>query len=334
MKVLITGAAGFIGQKLAMKLAKEGKIGTKAITELILADVIEASEPEGASFPVKVTTANLSILKEVEETVSGKPDLIYHLAAIVSGDAEHNFEKGYAVNVDGLKNLLEAIRLMDNYTPRLVFSSSIGVFGSPYPDCIPDTYHRTPRTSYGTQKAICELLLDDYTRKKFVDGIALRFPTISVRPGKSNKAASSFFSSIIREPLSGQETVCPVSREVRHPVASPRRAVEFLMHAATLSTDLLVDGRAITMPALTVSVGDMIDSLERIAGKETMALIKMGKDVFIQNIVSTWQFQFDAARAKKLGFKPDETFDDIVKAHIEDELGGSIHIAKKQHAEE
>jgi nucleoside-diphosphate-sugar epimerase len=334
MKVLVTGAAGFIGQKLAMKLAKEGEIGTEAITELILADVIEAKAPEGASFPVKVTTANLSILKEVEETVSGKPDLIYHLAAIVSGDAEQNFEKGYAVNVDGLKNLLEAIRLMDDYTPRLVFSSSIGVFGSPYPDIIPDTYHRTPRTSYGTQKAICELLLDDYTRKGFVDGVAIRFPTISVRPGKPNKAASSFFSSIIREPLSGQEAVCPVSREVRHPVASPRRAVEFLIHAATLSADLLADGRAITMPALTVSVGDMIDALERIAGKETVALIKMGKDDFIQNIISTWQFQFDAARAKKLGFKPDATFDDIVKAHIEDELGGSILVAKKQRPEE
>jgi nucleoside-diphosphate-sugar epimerase len=331
MRVLITGGGGFLGQKLAKKLVKEGKIGEKPITEIILTDVILAAEPEGASFPFVITTADLSTQKDAVEVVSRKPDVIFHLAGIVSGDAEQNFEKGYAINVDGLKNLLEAIRLMDGYTPRLVFSSTAAVFGSPVPDAIPDTYHRTPRTSYGTQKAICELLLDDYSRKGFVNGVALRFPTIAVRPGKPNKAASSFFSGIIREPLSGQKTVCPVSREIRHPIVSPRRAVEFLLHAATLSADLLKDGRAITMPAITTSVGEMIDALERIAGKETVALITMGKDDFIQNMISSWQFNFDATRAKELGFKPNETYDEIVQAHIEDELGGSIHVAKKQH---
>lgn len=330
MKVFITGGAGFLGQKLAKKLAGVGKIGDVNVTELILADIITASTPEGASFSTNAVTADFSKPDEVKAALACKPDVIFHLAAIVSGEAEKNFDLGYSINVDGFKCMLDAIRDEEEYTPRLVLSSSAAVFGSPVPDSIPDTFHRTPRSSYGTQKAICELYLDDYTRKGFVDGVTLRFSSISVRPGKPNKAATSFFSGIIREPLSGIEAVCPVDRSIRHPIVSPNKAVEFLCLAATLSADLLKDGRAITMPALTSSVGDMIDALERVAGKEAIELIKMEKDDFINGMIGTFQFNFDAKRANSLGFEGDTSFDEIIKAYIEDELGGSVHIAKKQ----
>ena len=331
MKVLITGAAGFLGQKLAKKVADEGTVGGSAVTELILVDIVPATLPEASStMTCKAITADFSKQDEVKAAIESKPDYIFHLAAIVSGDAEKNFELGYTINVDGFKYLLDTITADDSYTPRLILASSAAVFGSPVPDSIPDTYHRTPRTSYGTQKAICELYLDDYSRKGYVDGVALRFPTISVRPGKPNKAASSFFSGIIREPLAGIEAVCPVERSIRHPVTSPRKAVEFLLHAAGLSADKLKDGRAITMPALTVSLGEMIDSLERIAGKEVTGLIKMEKDDFINTIIGNWQFSFDTKRAETLGFEANKTFDEIVQVHIDDELGGAVHVAKKQ----
>mmetsp|Transcript_4225 Transcript_4225/g.8989 ORF Transcript_4225/g.8989 Transcript_4225/m.8989 type:complete len:329 (+) Transcript_4225:79-1065(+) len=328
MRALITGAAGFLGQKLAKKLIADG-----TVSELILVDIVAASIPE-SSITTNVITADFSKKEEVVKAIESKPDVIYHLAAIVSGDAEKNFELGYTINVDGLKYLLDAIKADESYTPRLVLASSAAVFGAPVPDPIPDTFHRTPRTSYGTQKSICELYLDDYSRKGYVDGVALRFPTISVRPGKPNKAASSFFSGIIREPLSGVEAVCPVDRSIRHPVVSPRKAVEFLILASTLPADKLKDGRAITMPALTVSVGEMIDALERKAGKEVVALIKMEKDDFINTIIGNWQFHFDTKRAESLGFEGNKTFDEIVQVHIDDELGGAVHVSKKQNTGE
>lgn len=331
MKVLITGAAGFLGQKLAKKIADEGTVGGSAITELTLVDIVPASLPEASSnITSKAITADFSKKDEVKAAIESKPDYIFHLAAIVSGDAEKNFELGYTINVDGFKFLLDAIYADESYTPRLILASSAAVFGSPVPESIPDTFHRTPRTCYGAQKAICEIYLDDYSRKGFVDGVALRFPTISVRPGKPNKAASSFFSGIIREPLAGIEAVCPVERSIKHPVTSPRKAVEYLLHAASLSADKLKDGRAITMPALTVSVGEMIDSLEKIAGKEVTALIKMEKDDFVNTIIGNWQFHFDTKRAEGLGFEGNKTFDEIVQVHIDDELGGAVHVAKKQ----
>src|SRR6187402_1441783 len=226
-----------IGRKLTARLAKEGG------AELILHDVVPF---EGSSM-----VSDLSVPGEAEKLVAKRPDLIFHLAAIVSGEAEADFEKGYRINLDGTRYLLEAIRLeglKSPYMPRLVFTSSIAVFGSPFPDAIGDEFLSTPLTSYGTQKAIGELLLNDYSRKGYVDGIGIRLPTIVVRPGKPNAAASGFFSNILREPLNGIEAVLPVSRDVRHWFASPRAAVGFLKHAATMDTSLLGWRRSLSAP--------------------------------------------------------------------------------------
>ena len=206
MKVLILGGAGMVGRKLAERLAKDGELGGKAITGMTLYDVVAPQAPAGAGFPVTCETGDLPAEGETDRLIAAKPDVVFHLAAIVSGEAELDFEKGYRINLDGTRNLYESIRKAQ-YAPRVVFTSSIAVFGAPFPEAIPDEYHVTPLTSYGTQKAIGELLLADYTRKGIFDGVGIRLPTICVRPGKPNKAASGFFSNIIREPLIGQEAV-------------------------------------------------------------------------------------------------------------------------------
>ena len=233
MKVLIIGGAGMIGRKLAERLAKDGALGGKAITKLTLHDVVPGAAPAGAKMQVAVVTGDLPAAGEADKLIADRPDVIFHLAAIVSGEAEQDFDKGYRINMDGTRNLLEAVRKA-GHKPRLVFSSSIAVFGAPFPEAIGDEFFNTPLTSYGTQKNICELLITDYSRKGFVDGISIRLPTICVRPGKPNKAASGFFSNIIREPLAGHEAVLPVSESVMHWHASPRAAVGFMLHSATL----------------------------------------------------------------------------------------------------
>jgi nucleoside-diphosphate-sugar epimerase len=246
--------------------------------------------------------------------------VIFHLAAIVSGEAEADFEKGYRVNLDGTRRLFEAIRLAGGgYRPKLVFTSSIAVFGEPLPEVIGDTYHLTPLTSYGTQKAICELLLADYSRKGFLDGIGIRLPTIVIRPGKPNKAASGFFSGILREPLSGQEAVLPVDDSVRHWFASPRAAVGFLLHAAELDTAPLGQVRTLTMPGLSATVGEEIEALRRAAGDSAVELIRREPDAAVAKIVAGWPGNFDAGRAEALGFTAETSFDEIIRAHIEDE---------------
>jgi nucleoside-diphosphate-sugar epimerase len=258
--------------------------------------------------------------------VAERPDVIFHLAAIVSGEAEVEFDKGYRINLDGTRYLIDAIRAIGgDYKPRLVFTSSVAVFGAPFPDKIGDEFFLTPLTSYGTQKAICELLIADYTRKGFLDGIGIRLPTICVRPGKPNKAASGFFSNIIREPLAGEGAVLPVSEDVRHWHASPRSAVGFLLHAGTMDTAAMGARRNLSMPGLAATVGEQIAALERVAGKNVTARIRREPDPAIISIVDGWPRQFDTARALKLGFTTAEkTFDDIIRIHIEDELGGKF----------
>ena len=256
-----------------------------------------------------------------------RPDAIFHLAAIVSGEAEADFDKGYRINLDGTRFLFEAIRqegLKEPYRPRVVFTSSIAVFGAPFPDKIHHEFFHTPLTSYGTQKAIGELLLADYSRKGFFDGIGIRLPTICVRPGKPNKAASGFFSNILREPLVGQEAVLPVSPDVRHWFASPRAATGFLVHAATLDLDAVGPRRNLSMPGLSATVGEEIEALRRAAGDKAVALIRREPDPTITRIVSGWAEDFDASRAEALGFKAETSMDEIVRAHIEDELGGHV----------
>jgi D-erythronate 2-dehydrogenase len=324
MHILIFGAAGMVGRKLTERLAKDGQLGGRGIAHVTLHDVVEPQAPANAPFKVHTVSSDFAEPGEAEKLVAERPDVIFHLAAIVSGEAELDFDKGYRINLDGTRYLFDAIwKLGDGYKPRLVFTSSIAVFGAPFPDPIPDDFHLTPLTSYGTQKAIGELLLADYTRKGFFDGIGIRLPTICVRPGKPNKAASGFFSNIIREPLAGHEVVLPVSEDVRHTHASPRSAVGFLIHAAEIDGERVGPRRNLSMPGVAVTVGEQIEALRKVAGEKVVARIRREPDPFVAKIVEGWSRGFDAKRAEKLGFKAEKSFDEIIRAHIEDELGGT-----------
>ena len=311
-----------IGRKLSERLARDGGLQREGIGELTQHDVIASPAPAGAAFRVKSIASDLSAPGEAEKLVAERPDLIFHLAAIVSGEAEADFEKGYRINLDGTRRLFEAIRKVgDGYKPRVVFTSSIAVFGAPFPEAIGDEFLSAPLTSYGTQKAIDELLLADYSRRGFFDGIGIRLPTICVRPGKPNRAASGFFSGIIREPLAGQEVVLPVAKSVRHWFASPRAAIGFLLHAARLATEPLGARRNLTMPGVAASVGEQIEALRRVAGDVAVQRIREEPDPTIMRIVEGWPRNFDARRAAALGFRADASFDDIIRIHVEDELG-------------
>jgi len=323
MHILMTGAAGMIGRKLTARLAKDGRLNGRTIERLTLIDVVAPEAPAGFLGKTVVSASDLSTPGVAAKAVSGKPDVIFHLAGVVSGEAETDFEKGYRVNLDGTRALLEAVRAA-SYKPKVIFASSIAVFGAPFPRSIPDDFHLTPLTSYGTQKAICELLLADYSRRGFLEGVGIRLPTICVRPGKPNKAASGFFSGIIREPLAGQEALLPVADSVRHTHASPRAAVGFLIHAAGLTTERLGPRINLSMPGVSCTVGEQIEALRRVAGEKVAARIRRAPDELVQRIVAGWAEQLDAKRARDLGFMAEATFDDIIRAHIEDELGGKV----------
>ena len=323
MRVLIIGGAGMVGRKLAERLAKDGRLGNKQVSHLTLQDVVAAEKPAGATFPVEIVTGDLSDPATAPMLIASKPDAIFHLAAIVSGEAEVEFDKGYRINLDGTRYLLEAVRHAGN-KPRLVFTSSIAVFGSPFPEKIGDEFFTTPLTSYGTQKAIGELLLADYTRKGFLEGVGIRLPTICVRPGKPNKAASGFFSNIIREPLAGHEANLPVPEDVRHWHASPRSAVGFLIHAATMDTAKIGPRRNLSMPGLSVTVAEQIAALRKVAGEKVVARITRVPDPAIVKIVDGWPRNFETKRAESLGFKAESSFEEIVRIHIDDELEGKI----------
>jgi nucleoside-diphosphate-sugar epimerase len=326
LHILVLGAAGMVGRKLTERLVRDGRLGNREITRLTLQDVVAPQNLVGNTIPTKLVTSDFADSGTAAPLVAERPDVIFHLAAIVSGEAEVEFDKGYRINLDGTRYLIDAIRAIGgDYKPRLVFTSSVAVFGAPFPDKIGDEFFLTPLTSYGTQKAICELLIADYTRKGFLDGIGIRLPTICVRPGKPNKAASGFFSNIIREPLAGEGAVLPVSEDVRHWHASPRSAVGFLIHAGTMDTAAMGPRRSLSMPGLAATVGEQIAALERVAGKNVTARIRRESDPAIISIVDGWPRQFDTQRALKLGFTTAEkTFDDIIRIHIEDELGGKF----------
>lgn len=325
MHILVLGAAGMVGVKFLQRVAGDGHIGGRQVTQATLHDVVMPGVPAGAAFETTCLASDFSEPGEAQRLVEGRPDLIVHLAAIVSGEAEADFEKGYRINLDGTRMLFDAIRgVGDGYCPRVIFTSSIAVFGAPFHDKIADEFHLTPLTSYGTQKAIGELLLSDYTRRGIFDGIGIRLPTICVRPGKPNKAASGFFSNIIREPLNGLEAVLPVSDDVRHWHASPRSAVGFLLHAATMDTSTIGPRRNLLMPGFSCTVGEQIEALRKIAGDKVVALIRRVPDATIQGIVAGWPRNFEATRAPALGFKAESSFEEIIHVHIEDELGGRI----------
>ncbi|MET3890382.1 nucleoside-diphosphate-sugar epimerase [Bosea sp. OAE506] len=325
MHILVLGGAGMAGRKFIERLARDGELGGKPIAKITAQDVVAAQAPKGAAFAFDAIVSDLSVPGEAEKLIASRPELIIHLAAVVSGEAEADFEKGYKINLDGTRFLFEAIRLTgDCYKPRVVFTSSVAVFGAPFHDKIGDEFFTTPLTSYGTQKAICELLLSDYSRRGFFDGLSIRFPTICVRPGTPNKAASGFFSNIIREPLNGIDAVLPVSDQVRHWHASPRSAVNFLIHAATMDLAAVGPRRALNMPGYSCTVAEQIEALRKVAGDGVVARIKRVPDPVIDKIVEGWPRNFDPQRAIALGFKAESSFDEIIRIHIEDELGGTF----------
>jgi D-erythronate 2-dehydrogenase len=325
MHILVIGAGGMLGTKLSNRLARDGMIYGRQISKITRHDIVLAPAPPQSNFHISTLIGDVSAMAEATSVISEKPDVIFHLAAIVSGEAEADFDKGYRINLDGARNLLEAIRAVGGgYRPKFIFTSSIAVFGAPFPEAIEDEYFTTPLTSYGTQKAICELLISDYSRRGIIDGAALRMPTVCVRPGKPNKAASGFFSNIIREPLVGLEAVLPVGEDVRHWHASPRMAVGMLLHAAEMDLSKMGARRAISMPGVSCTVAEQIEALSKIGGPECVKLIKREPDATIAKIVSGWPQKFEARRASSLGFVADKNFEDIIRVHIEDELQGKL----------
>lgn len=319
MRVLIIGGGGMIGQKLAQRIAQDGAVNDRPVDEMVLYDIVEPAMVH-ADFKVTCMAGNLALAGEAERLAGLGVDIIFHLAAIVSGEAEVEFDKGWNVNCRGTWDLLETIRATDTKPPRFVFTSSIAVFGAPFPEAVADDFFSTPLTSYGAQKAVCEFLISDYSRKGFLDGISIRLPTICVRPGKPNRAASSFFSGIIREPLNGKPSILPVDDSVRHWFASPRAAVHFLLHAAALDTALLNERRALNMPGLSCTVAEQIEALRELAGDEIIQLIKQEPDEDIKAIVRNWPENFEPQRALELGFKADNSFADIIRIYMEDDL--------------
>jgi nucleoside-diphosphate-sugar epimerase len=304
-----------IGRKLVARLVEDGRLGDAELERLTLMDVVAPDPPpQGTAF-----AGDLADPATAQRLVDGRPDVIVHLAAVVSGEAEADFDKGYRVNLDGTRTLLETIRAAA-YRPRVVLASSIAVFGAPLPTPIPEDFATLPLTSYGTQKAIDELLLADYSRRGFVDGVGIRLPTICIRPGAPNKAASGFFSNILREPLVGKEAVLPVPETVRHWHASPRSAVGFCLRAATVDTELIGPRRTLSMPGLSATVGEQIEALRRVGGEAAVRLIRHEPDPQIMEMVGNWAAALDASRAERLGFVAETSFDEIIRVHLEDEL--------------
>ncbi len=318
MKVLVVGAAGMIGRKLSERLAQVGKLGDQSVTSLHAVDIV-APSPLAAPFPITFDAFDIAAPYVAAKLAADRPDVVFLLASVVSGEAEADFEKGYAINLDGTRGLFEALRREralagEAYRPRVVFTSSIAVFGAPFPEVIDDEFLSAPLTSYGTQKAILELLLADYSRRGIFDGVGLRLPTITVRPGAPNKAASGFFSGILREPLAGKRASLPVPDTVSHWHASPRSAVGFLLRAATMDSSALGARRSLTMPGVAATVADQIEALRAFAGDAAVALIDREPDPVIERIVSGWPRRFDASRARALGFTADSSFDEILRA--------------------
>lgn len=331
MHVMIIGGAGMIGRKLADRFAADAAVNHQQIGTITLVDVVTPTAPAAFGGQVNCVTADLTSDSDVRSLIATRPDVIFHLAAIVSSDAEADFEKGYAINLDGTRQLFEAIRLESApapYRPKVIFTSSLAVFGQPLPELIPDDFLLAPLTSYGTQKAIGELLLGDYSRRGIFDGVALRLPTICVRPGKPNKAASGFFSGILREPLVGQEAVLPVATSVRHWFASPRAAVTALVHAASIDMSKLGGRRSLNLPGLSATVEDQIEALRSVAGNEAVGLIRKQTDPTVEAIIASWPQGFTAERAIELGFTAETSMEEIIRVHIEDDLGGAVPVKR------
>jgi nucleoside-diphosphate-sugar epimerase len=317
MNILILGGGGVVGQKLARALAKRGELRGTPITSMTLADIVDPA-PVDASFPVTCTTCNIADAGSVAGVVTAGVDVIYLLAAIVSAHAEEDFDAGMQINLMGTLNVLEAARGLGT-RPVVVFTSSVAVYGGEVPDPIIDHTFLNPQTSYGTQKAIGELLVNDYSRKGFIDGRGFRLPTISVRPGKPNRAASSFMSSILREPLNGQEAICPVEDDFPHYYLSPRKCVENLIKGAEIPEDALGQNRCMMMPGKMWTIREVIDAMTAVAGPEPAKLIRWEAQPDIQRIVKGWRFDMRPEKSVKLGLEADESFEDNIRYYLEDD---------------
>jgi nucleoside-diphosphate-sugar epimerase len=317
VKVLITGGAGFVGARLARELLQRGSLDGQSIDELVLADLFPP--PADLAADKRVRAATGSLIDQRAQFVAEKFDAVFHLAAAVSADCEADFDLGMRSNLDSTRTLLDALRAAGN-TPRFIFASSIAVFGSdpclPLPAVIRHDTLPTPQSSYGIQKFICEQLVADYTRKGFVDGRNVRLMTVVVRPGRPNGAASSFMSGIIREPVHGEVAICPVAPETRVALASPARTIAGLIAVAEASREALGGRIAMNLPGITVSVGEMLDSLETVAGSQARALVRFQPDPIIARIVGGWPAVFDNSRALRLGLEPDPDFVSIVRAFV------------------
>jgi nucleoside-diphosphate-sugar epimerase len=310
MKILITGGGGFIGSRLALAL--------KARDPAAQVTLLDMAFPPGVEKQFTCISGDVAAPKVIAKALGSDTDAIFHLAAVVSGGAEADFELGYHVNLDGTRGLLEAARKLAK-PPRFVYASSVAAFGGELPDVLDDFTTPAPQTSYGTQKVIGEYLVADFTRKGFVDGRSMRLPTIVVRPGKPNLAASSFASGIIREPLAGVEAICPVPPTTGVWLLSPRRVVEAFLHAHDIASEVWPTTRVVNLPGITLSVREMIDAMGRVAGAEAMKRVKFRPDAHIQAIVETWPVRFRTERATEMGFKADGDFESIVRDHVANE---------------
>ncbi|GGD83977.1 D-erythronate dehydrogenase [Caballeronia grimmiae] len=316
MKILITGGAGFLGQRLARRLLDRGELNGKPISELVLLDVARPADARLlADSRVRAETGDISDRAVLERHVDASTEAIFHLAAIVSGQAEADFDLGMKINLDASRALLEVCRA-SGHVPRVVFTSSVAVYGGTLPAIVRDDTALNPQSSYGTQKAIAELLLCDYARRGFVDGRVLRLPTISVRPGKPNAAASSFASGIIREPLNGERSICPVDGGTRLWLLSPRSAIEALIAGCELDRAALGDRPVVNLPGLSVSVDEMVAALREVAGDEAVARIDWQRDERIEKIVGSWPGAWDTSRAEALGLSGDGSFVEVVRGYI------------------
>lgn len=318
MNIVITGAAGFLGQRLVNHLVEARRLAGSTLSRLTLIDQVEPARPESGGLDVRTLSLDIGQPGALDEVLSERPDVIYHLAAVVSSAAEADLDLGMRVNFDATRALLEGCREHQLSKTRLIMASSVAAYGGDLPDILDDMTALQPQNSYGAQKAMSELLINDFSRRGIVDGVVLRLPTIVIRPGRPNAAASSFASSILREPLNGEAAICPVSPDLELFIMSPATVVDALVHGAEVSGDALGSFRAFMLPGITVSVSEMLETLREVGGESALARVEFRPDPKIEAIVGSWPSRFSNLRASKLGFRSDRDFREIVKAYMDE----------------
>lgn len=316
MHIAITGAAGFLGQRLVQQLLTKGELRQQPITRLTLIDQIETPLPDAGKVAVSSRALDITESGALDSVLEQRPDVVYHLAAVVSSAAEADLELGLRVNFDATRELLEGCRKQSLTDTRLIMASSVAAYGGELPEVLDDMTALHPQNSYGAQKAMCELLINDYSRRGLIDGLILRLPTIVIRPGRPNAAASSFASSILREPLNGEEAVCPVPVELPMFVMSPGKVVDALIHGAEVPSEALAPFRAFMLPGITVTVAEMLEALRDVAGEKALSLVRHEPDPRIKAIVTSWPARFKTTKAKQLGFVGDDNFKQIIDAFV------------------